>query len=148
MKPHHKKQEKFTDLWINQTRLGEHFGLSAIAIGKKLLELGLRGPDKKPTERALADGFCRPAPLKDGTPFFLWNKRQVSELLRAQGAVELSDADREAFEWAKAIVELEKQPDDGLAHKMFDLLLDDIPPRQYPAVNAHLKRLGSEVTLD
>ena len=48
-----KGRQKFADVWANQTSLGKQFGLSAIAMGKKLKELGLRGEDGNPTTQAL-----------------------------------------------------------------------------------------------
>lgn len=78
-------RQKFSDVWANQTSLGKQFGLSAMAMGKKLKELGLRGEDGNPTTLALGNGYCIPTPLKDGTPFFLWNRQQVGELMQARG---------------------------------------------------------------
>jgi hypothetical protein len=78
-------RQKFTDIWANQTDLGKQFGLSAIAMGKKLKELGLRGEDGNPTTLALGQGYCTSTPLKDGTPFFMWNRQQVEELMQAHG---------------------------------------------------------------
>ncbi|HKF38352.1 MAG TPA: hypothetical protein VKB35_15755 [Ktedonobacteraceae bacterium] len=43
--------------------------MSAIAMGKKLKELGLRAEDGNPTAQALCQGYCTPTPLKDGTLF-------------------------------------------------------------------------------
>lgn len=40
-----KGHQKVTDIWANQTHLGKQFGLSAIAMGKKLKELGLRAEE-------------------------------------------------------------------------------------------------------
>jgi hypothetical protein len=69
-----KGHQKFTDLWANQTNLGKQFGLSAIAMGKKLKELGLQGEVGKPTVQALVEGYCTSTPLKDATPFFMWQR--------------------------------------------------------------------------
>lgn len=80
-----KRQQKFTDVWANQTNLGKQFGLSAIAMGKKLKELGLRGEDGKPTVQALLEGYCILTPLKNGTPFFMWSRQKIKELLRVHG---------------------------------------------------------------
>jgi hypothetical protein len=80
-----KGHQKFIDVWANQTNLGKQFGLSSVAMGKKLKELKLRGEDGNPTAQALCQGYCTPTPLKDGTPFFMWNRQQVEELMRAQG---------------------------------------------------------------
>jgi hypothetical protein len=73
-----KKHLRFRDLWVNQTELGRHFGMSAVAIGKKLREVGLRTEQKEPSERAKTEGYCRFTPMKDGTPFYLWNKEKVA----------------------------------------------------------------------
>ena len=78
-------RQKFTDVWANQMTLGKQFGLSAMAMGKKLKELGLRGADGNPTTLALGNGYRTPTPLKDGTPFFLWNRQRVGELMQAHG---------------------------------------------------------------
>jgi len=51
-------RQKFADVWVNQTTLGKQFGLSAMAMGKKLKELGLRGGDGNPTAQALGQGYC------------------------------------------------------------------------------------------
>jgi len=80
-----KRRQKFTDVWANQTTLGKQFGLSPVAMGKKLKELGLRGEDGNPTTLALGNGYCTPTPLKDGTPFYMWNRQQVEELMQAHG---------------------------------------------------------------
>ena len=80
-----KRHQKFTDVWANQTNLGKQFGLTAIAMGKKLKELGLRGEDGNPTVQALVEGYCTLTPLKDGTPFFMWSRQKIKELMRAHG---------------------------------------------------------------
>lgn len=85
MKRKTRGRQKFTDVWVNQTTLGKHFGLSAIAMGKKLEELSLRGEDGNPTEQALSEGYCTSTPLKDGTPLFMWNRQKIEELMRAHG---------------------------------------------------------------
>ncbi len=97
-----KGRQKFTEIWANQTDLGKQFGLSAIAMGKKLKELGLRDEDGNPTTLALGNGYCTPTPLKDGTPFFLWNRQQVEELMQAQGYQRLDPQEVKAREWRRA----------------------------------------------
>jgi hypothetical protein len=72
-------RQKIADVWANQMTLGKQFGLSATAMGKKLKELGLRGEDGNPTAQALCHGYCTQTPLKDGTPFYMWNRQQVEE---------------------------------------------------------------------
>ena len=53
-----KGHQKFTDVWANQTNLGKQFGLSPIAMGKKLKELGLRGEDGNPAHATLRTHYC------------------------------------------------------------------------------------------
>ena len=96
-----KKKTKFSDIWVNQTTLGKQFGLSAIAMGKKLKELGLRSNETgTPTQEAIENGFCKSTPLKDGTPFFMWNKAKVAELMQVQGDEKLDDQEIKSRELA------------------------------------------------
>lgn len=104
-----KKKQKFSDVWVNQTTLGKQFGLSAVAIGKKLKELGLRSFDGKPTEQALSDEYCKSTPLKDGTPFFMWNKYKVAELMQTNGHQKLDSQEIKARELADDWVRINKQ---------------------------------------
>jgi hypothetical protein len=62
--------------WENQTALGRRFGLSAVAVGKKPKERGLRGAEAQPTPQATQQEFCHFMPLMDGTPFNLWQDRE------------------------------------------------------------------------
>jgi hypothetical protein len=104
-----KKKPKFADVWVNQTTLGKQFGLSAIAIGKKLKELELRSEDGKPTDRALSEQYCKSTPLKDGTPFFMWHKKKVAELMQATGHQKLDPQEVKARELADAWVRINQQ---------------------------------------
>ena len=110
-----KKKPKFADVWVNQTTLGKQFGLSAVAIGKKLKELGLRSEDGKPTERALSEEYCKSTPLKDGTPFFMWHKQKVAELMQASGHQKLDSKEVKARELADAWVRINKQFQDAVS---------------------------------
>lgn len=96
-----KKKTKFSDIWVNQTTLGKQFGISALAMGKKLKELGLRSNETgTPTQEAIENGFCKSTPLKDGTPFFMWNKAKVAELMQVQGDEKLDDQEIKSRELA------------------------------------------------
>jgi hypothetical protein len=77
---------KFRKTWGTQTEIGRHFNLSAIAVGKLLTSSGLRNAEtREPTEKALREGFATSTPLKNGTPFFMWNREKIGGLLRAEG---------------------------------------------------------------
>ncbi|NJK73607.1 MAG: hypothetical protein HC849_24055 [Oscillatoriales cyanobacterium RU_3_3] len=110
-----KKKAKFSDVWVNQTALGKQFGLSAVAIGKKLKELGLRGENGKPTDRALSEEYCKSTPLKDGTPFFMWHKKKVSELMQDSGQEKLNSQEVKVRELADAWVRINKQFQDAVS---------------------------------
>jgi hypothetical protein len=104
-----KGRQKFADVWANQTNLGKQFGLSAIAMGKKLKELGLRSEDGNPTAQAICQGYCTSTPLKDGTPFFMWNRQQVEELMQEQGYQRLDPQEVKARELADSWVQVHEQ---------------------------------------
>ena len=116
---------KFTDIWVNQTTLGKQFGLSAIAMGKKLKELGLRGDDGNPTTLALGNGYCTPTPLKDGTPFFMWNRQQVGDLMQAHGYQRLDPQEVKARELAESWVQVHKQGQEAVHGVEEELLLEE-----------------------
>ena len=120
-----KGYEKFTDIWVNQTNLGKQFGLSAIVMGKKLKELGLRGEDANPTEQSLAEGYCTSTPLKDGTPFFMWNKQKIEELMRAHGYQRLDPQEVKARELADSWVRVHKQWQEAIYGVQEELLIEE-----------------------
>lgn len=73
---------KYNDLWKNQTEIGKMFGISAIKIGKILKENGLKHPKSNhATTTAINEGFAVSQPLKDKTPFFLWNLKKIEPLI-------------------------------------------------------------------
>jgi hypothetical protein len=72
--------KKFSNMWKNQTELGKRFGLTSIAVGKILTECGLKD-GKSATQKALDEGYATFTPLKDGTPFYLWNVAKVSSVI-------------------------------------------------------------------
>ena len=80
-----KKKKKFSQIWSNQTDLGKKFGLSAIAVGKILIEHGLKDLQTKyATEKALTSGYAKSTPLKKGTPYFMWNYQMVKSLIQQE----------------------------------------------------------------
>jgi hypothetical protein len=118
-------RQKFADVWANQTTLGKQFGLSAMAMGKKLKELGLRGEDGNPTAQALAQGYCTPTPLKDDTPFFMWNRQQVEELMRAHGYQRLDPQEVKARELAESWVQIHRQWQEAVYGIEEELLMEE-----------------------
>jgi len=145
------KQEKFRDIWVNQTMLGKAFNLSAVAIGKKLKELELRQADGTPTEKALSEGYCTATPLKDGTPFFLWHKKKVKQLLQTDGLQPLSEQEIRCRELAKDLIDAEHLSDQGqdkAAYLMYDSIHDEIKSSDIAMINHFLRKLGSKQQLD
>lgn len=141
-----KKKQKFGDTWVNQTTLGQKFNLSAVAIGKKLKELGLREANGKPSTKAIEEGFCKATPLKDGTPFFMWHKGKVASLLQSEGLKSLTEQEIRCKELAESLIEanrLSEQGDDKVAYLLEDDVYDQIRPDDIPIINRFLKELGS-----
>ena len=120
-----KGHQKFADLWANQTSLGKQFGLSAIAMGKKLKELGLRGENGNPTVQALIEGYCTSTPLKDGTPFFMWNRQKIEELMEESGYQRLDPQEVKARELADSWVQVHKQWQKAIFGVEEELLMEE-----------------------
>ena len=124
------KHKKFKPLWSNQTDLGKAFGISAVAVGKLLVGAGLRdGTTKKATDEALAAGYAKATPLKDGTPFFMWNVERVRAIIAADHKP-LSPVEFWVREVRETIKYAEKMDDDGhdkMASIMYDFMFDDVP---------------------
>lgn len=142
-----KKNWTRADTWSSQTQLGILFAMSSVAVGKKLTELGLKGVDKKPTEKAIASGYCRTTTLKGGTPFYLWHRQDVAALFRAAGLEQLSAEDAEAFASARSLVAAARDAHKSGIDQIFCLMVDDIPSAQYDRVNRHLQGIGSALRL-
>src|SRR6266700_3870847 len=141
-----KKQEKFREIWVNQSRLGEEFNMSAIAIGKKLKALGLREADGTPTLKAQQEGYCTATPLKDGTPFFLWHRENVKAILQTNGLQSLNEQEMHCKELAERLIEAERlfdQGQDKIASIMQDSISDEMESDDIPVINRFLKELGS-----
>ena len=118
-------RQKFAGVWANQTTLGKQFGLSAIAMGKKLKELGLRGEDGNPTTQALGQGYCTPTPLKDGTPFYMWNRQQVEELMQAHDYKDSTHRRQKARELAESWVQVHRQWQEAIWGVEEELLIEE-----------------------
>jgi len=147
MDKHKSRPPRFRDIWVNQTELGRHFGLSAVAVGKKLIEAGLRTKQKEPTELAKTEGYCRFSPMKDGTSFYLWHKEKVAAVFRQEGMNQLSQEEVEACNTAKELIDLAKQADETGIDKLLYFFIGEIPQREYPLIDRFLCELGSDLRL-
>jgi hypothetical protein len=125
-----RKKEKFGQIWSNQTNLGKHFGLSAIAVGKVLIEHGLKDPETKlATEKALSEGFARSTPLKSGIPYFMWNIEKISSLL-SKDHEKLSGVEYYATEVRKILCDAQSELEHGndkIGYLMADTAFDNVP---------------------
>ena len=132
-----KKKKKFDQIWASQTDLGKHFGLSAIAVGKILIENGLKDLNTKAaTSKALEDGFAVATPLKDGLQHFMWNRQKIS-LLLSQKHSKLSEVDFWADNVRTTIKAAERemnQGNDKIGCLMLDCAFDDVPKNIREAV--------------
>jgi len=124
------KKPKFNQMWSNQTNLGKKFGLSAIAVGKLLIEAELKDPSTKlATEKALSEGYAKSTPLKDGTPYFMWNIEKVRPLI-AKDHKQLSKVDylvNDVLATYKEAQELDDAGNEKIARFMCEEAFDDVP---------------------
>ncbi|MDJ0688607.1 MAG: hypothetical protein QNJ41_08860 [Xenococcaceae cyanobacterium MO_188.B32] len=126
-----KSKNKFKATWKNQKEIGLIYGKSAIAVGKALVELGLKDSStKNPTTLALSEEIAKSTPLKDGTPFYLWHKTKTCEKLdsldgwsrQSQEERDLQRLTSEYISWTKKAL---KANDDGEHHVIVDGLYDE-----------------------
>jgi hypothetical protein len=144
------KQKKFRDIWLNQTNLGARFGISAVQVGRKLREVGLRDDEGQPRPETLKAGYCRPTPLRDGTPFFLWNGDLVAERFKAAGLVERSPQEMQAQELAEQYLEAQELWNNGrdkVAGMIWDDLYREIKEADIALINRCLEEMGSKERL-
>ena len=125
-----RKKKKFREIWSSQTELGKKFGISAIEVGKILIQHGLKDPNtKKATQKALDDGYAQFTPLRDGTPHYMWNIEKVQGLLLEKHQA-LGQVDYWANEVKRILHEadcLSEKGEDKLAYLMYDSAYDDVP---------------------
>lgn len=70
--------------FLSMKQIGRLFGVSAIAVGKKLKERGWRAPDGKPTASTLSSGLARVVVMPSGISFTAWDHwKTVAELEQA-----------------------------------------------------------------
>jgi hypothetical protein len=79
------KRRKFAEKYRSLKELGADFNLSAVAVGKKLKEIGVRNADGTPTEKSLEDRLAVSTPLKNGTPYYRWDYFRCRKLLIKNG---------------------------------------------------------------
>jgi hypothetical protein len=123
------RKKKFREIWSNQTELGKKFDISAIEVGKILIQYGLKDPNtKEATKKALDDGYAKSAPLKAGTPYYMWNIEKVEGVL-SQKHQTLNQVDY----WANQVkiilqeADLLSEKGNKLADYMYDSAYEEVP---------------------
>jgi hypothetical protein len=116
--------------WSNQTEIGKRFGLSAVKVGNILVENGLKDPETRAaTKKALSEGWAKSTPLKDGTPFWMWDSGRVKDLI-GQDHQKIRSVEFYANE-VRAILreaeELSEEGQDKLGWMMADYAYDEVP---------------------
>jgi hypothetical protein len=136
--------KKFNQIWTNQTELGEQFGLSAINIGKILIEHGLKDPQSnQATSRAIQEGFAKSTPLKNGTSFFMWHRQKVKGLI-SQKHVSLNAVDFWVHKVRNCILEANKLWEEGqdkMASLIMDCAYEEVPKNIRKEVEAKVETL-------
>lgn len=111
------KKLKFEQVWANLTDIGMGFGLSAVKTGGVLKEVGVRGPDGKPTPEALESRLAVSTPTRSGHEHYMWNRWEVAKILQQQGHSKKVDTrdpvHRVAIEIHKIIKDSEKHEAKG-----------------------------------
>ncbi len=120
----------FTKTYAGLTEIGRPFGLSAIAVGRRLDQAGRREDvTHAPTADSLSSGWARSTPLRDGTPYFMWHRRRVSGLLGDADA-RLDRLSQAEFDFRRAHRSLKREADAGndkLAYLGMQLTIEEIP---------------------
>jgi hypothetical protein len=139
-----KNNKKFSQTWSNQTDLGKKFGISAIAVGKFLISVGLKDNETKlATKKALDNGYAKSTPLKDGTPYFMWNIDKVRSLI-SKDIQPLSKVDYWVNEVQKTLDEAEELLDEGndkIGYMLADVAYEDVPKDIEQEVRAKVEKL-------
>lgn len=139
------KHRKFARTWASQTDLGKRFGLSAIAVGKVLIDNGLKDPaTKRATDTAMRDGWCVSTPLKTGEPHYMWHIDKVKQLL-SQDHKPISKAEQIANALIATIKLAERDldaGDDKLGYLSLECAFDEVPGDLKEEVGRHLHRKG------
>ena len=135
--------KKLNQVWINQTELGKKFGLSAIQVGQILIENELKDPKSaQATRKATEGGYAKSTPLKNGTPFFMWNLQKTKELI-SKKLIPLSEVDYWVNEVKKNLLEIDcllKKGQDKLAYLIADQIYEEIPKKIQTEVRAKVEQ--------
>ncbi len=71
--------------FVNQTDLGKLFDLTSHQIGRILMRLGLRNPDRTPTQLARERGYCKQRTMDNGYGDWLWHRVLTARAIENAG---------------------------------------------------------------
>lgn len=103
------KKLKFKDIWKTQTEIGKTFNLSAIAVGKKLNELGFKNPDNTPSQYAIDKDVVHTVTNNQGISFYLWRKKEILDMISQTGLSCLHPIEQSYISIIKELESVEKK---------------------------------------
>ncbi len=117
---------RFKDIWSTQTDIAKKYGLSSIALGKKLKELGYRNPDGTPTKMAIKGEFVNIVTSNDGIDYYMWHRDKMRNVLAQETSLSrLSPLDYAVSEFNK---EIEKINRNASREDPYDIVLEKFGP--------------------
>jgi hypothetical protein len=83
--------------FITMTELGVLFGETSHVIGKWLVAIGLRTPERRPSAKAFEGRYCQQAPLDNCNGYFyVWHRQRTIAALEAAGHRRVEQQSQEA----------------------------------------------------
>lgn len=136
--------KKFNQIWVNQTKLAKEFELSAINIGKILIEHELKDPKNgQATSKAIQEGYAKSTPLKNGSSFFMWHHQKTKNLISKKHEP-LNIIDFWVNEVKDCLLEIEnlmKEGQDKMASLISDHIYEEVPKNLREKVKAKIEAL-------
>jgi hypothetical protein len=138
-------------IWVTQTNLGVWFDMTAVAVGKVLVERGLK--DKTgATTKALIGGYAKEAVTGGGINFFLWNAGKIVAIidLSLEGNKATHFIDRLVAQVGESVAEAQKHREEGnefLAELFLDHADEGVPQGLIGLINERLGASANTLTV-
>ena len=81
--------------YMTLTQIGEIFGVSSHQVGKWLVEIGLRGPEKRPSREAFASGYVEQRPSRNQGYNWCWHSEKTIKALEMAKHCRISNPPQE-----------------------------------------------------
>jgi hypothetical protein len=81
---------------LQQSQLGQYFGVSSHVVGRWLKDLGLRQQGGEPSPQVIQVGLVEMVDLGDGHHFWAWQKERTISILEAAGHKRIEEAERKS----------------------------------------------------